>query len=160
MGKYDPLNRFLSTAERDEYDMAFSEIEKILARPLPPSAHRHQAWWANETHGSHSHARSWQEAGWETARISLASKRVRFVRKRPRQSGGSPTKDGNPSPSHEPSIEELVTSAMALSGIKNRDEVIVEALRAFVQREARRQLIEMGGTMPEFKAAPRERPFA
>lgn len=159
MGKYDPLNRFLAAAEQDEYDMAFSEIEKILASPLPPSAHRHQAWWANETHGSHSHARSWQEAGWETARISLPGKRVRFVRKRPRGACGS-VPPGEPKTVRGPALEDLVSSAMALSGIKDRDEVIEEALRAFVQREAVRRLIEMGGTMPDFEAAPRERPFA
>lgn len=159
MGKYDPLNRFLSTAERDEYDMAFSEIEKILAGPLPPSAHRHQAWWANESHGSHSHARSWQDAGWETARINLPGKQVRFVRKRPRGTPNS-TAPGASAPKRGSVLEDLIVSAMALSDIKDRDEVIAEALRNFIQREAVRRVIAMGGAMPDFEAAPRERPFA
>jgi hypothetical protein len=159
MGKYDPLSRFLANADQDQYDMAFSEIEKILASPLPPSAHRHQAWWANETNGSHSHARSWQEAGWETARISLKGKRVRFIRKRPRGSSAqSPAGGSKPASGSE--LEDLIDSARALSGIQDRNKVIERALRDFVQREAQRRLIEMGGTMPDFEAAPRERPIA
>lgn len=159
MGKYDPLNRFLSKAERDEYDMAFSEIEEILACPLPPSAHRYQAWWANESHGSHSHARSWQDAGWETARVNLPAKQVRFVRKR-RRGGPDSVAPSAPTPKLGLALEDLIASAMALSGIKDRDEMIAEALRSFIQREAVQRLIAMGGTMPDFEAAPRERPFA
>lgn len=158
MGKYDPLSAFLANAKHHEYDMTFSEIEKILASPLPPSAHRHQAWWANETHGSHSHARSWQKAGWETARINLQGKRVRFVRKRPLGSAASSA--SGLQRASERGLEDLIGSAMALSGIEDRDAVIERALRAFVQYEAGRRLIEMGGTMPDFEAAPRERPAA
>lgn len=59
--------------------MAFRDIEKVLGFALPPSARRHQAWWANNV-GTHVNARAWREAGWKTSRVDLASERVVFVR--------------------------------------------------------------------------------
>ncbi|MCL4672583.1 MAG: type II toxin-antitoxin system VapB family antitoxin [Sphingomonadaceae bacterium] len=46
-----------------------------------------------------------------------------------------------------------------MSGIDDRDLLLEKALSELIQREAGRRLIEMGGTMPDFEPAPRERPF-
>lgn len=79
MSKYDPLQTYLSRQAQREAAMAFGEIERVLGFPLPPSARRHQAWWANNV-GTHVNARAWRAAGWKTSRVDLASERVVFVR--------------------------------------------------------------------------------
>ena len=152
MGKYEPLKHFLSQASSDSIDADFAQVEKILGFALPQSAYRHQAWWANELHGSHSHARSWQEAGWETSRVDLASKKVRFHRRR-RGSGSAsvPSKPAGPN-------SELWDKARRLSGIEDRDALLEAALTAFIHREASRRLADLGGTMPDFEVPARERP--
>lgn len=79
MSKYDPLQTYLARQAQREAAMAFGEIERVLGFPLPPSARRHQAWWANNV-GTHVNARAWRDAGWKTSRVDLASERVVFVR--------------------------------------------------------------------------------
>jgi hypothetical protein len=54
MGKYEPLTRYLERAHSDSIDVDFSQVEDILGFPLPQSAYRHQAWWANQADGSHT----------------------------------------------------------------------------------------------------------
>jgi hypothetical protein len=126
-------------------------LESILGFPLPRSAHDHQAWWANETHGSHSHARSWQEAGWETRGVNPSVGKVRFQRRKDaRRRLGSASGGGR----------ELWKKARMITGIENRDELIERALLALIQREAAQALIRLGGSDPDAKAAPRERPWA
>jgi hypothetical protein len=155
MGKYQPLKHFLDGAESNSIDTDFAQVEKILGFPLPQSAYRHQAWWSNEQHGSHSHSRSWQDAGWETSRVDLAARKVRFQRSRRGSSASTRVLAAEqpvfPSP-------ELWDRAHRISGIKDRDALIEAALTALIRREAGKQLIAMGGTMPDFTAPPRERP--
>ena len=79
MSKYRPLQTYLAHQTRAEAAMAFREIEEVLGFPLPPSARKHQAWWANNV-GTHVNARAWRDAGWKTSRVDLASERVVFVR--------------------------------------------------------------------------------
>jgi hypothetical protein len=151
MGKYDPLRQYLEGQNADVIEVTFSQLESILGFPLPRSAHDHQAWWANETHGSHSHARSWQEAGWETRGVNPSVGKVRFQRRKDARrrlgsaSGGS---------------RDLWKKARMITGIENRDELIERALLALIQREAAQALIRLGGSDPDAKAAPRERPWA
>lgn len=45
--------------------------------------------------------------------------------------------------------EELIADAARLSGIGEKTELIHEALRALLAREAGRRLIALGGTMPD-----------
>ena len=80
MAKYGPLRRHLESLPGDEWRATFSEIEAVLGASLPPSARNHQAWWSNDSHGSHSHARAWLEAGWKTARLNLEAETVEFHR--------------------------------------------------------------------------------
>lgn len=80
MGKYDPLEEHLLGRPDSPWNATFSEVEAVLGFSLPASARDHQAWWANEQSGSHSHARSWIDAGWQTEGLNLAAETIRFRR--------------------------------------------------------------------------------
>lgn len=82
MAKYDPLHEHLKDvpSDRREIRLAFSLIESILGAGLPASARIYQAWWANETVGSHVQARAWMDAGWRVEAISLEAEWVLFCR--------------------------------------------------------------------------------
>lgn len=151
MGKYEPLGQYLKGLKRESWDAEFTDIEKVLQFELPHSAHRHSAWWANESHGSHSHARSWREAGWETANVDLARKRLRFVRARKQ------IRSENAEPS-DSAMADLWEQAREVSGIEDRNALLKAALATFIRREAAKGLVALGGTMPEFTVPPRERP--
>lgn len=63
LGKYSALSEYLSNIPSNQMSvtMTFSEIEKVLGAPLPPSSRSHMAqWWSN---GGHSQANSWLHAG-------------------------------------------------------------------------------------------------
>ena len=81
-GKYGRLSEYLSSLTSQEWRTSFAEIESILGFRLPASARRYSAWWANERceNGTHSHARAWMNAGWETARVNLAGETLVFRR--------------------------------------------------------------------------------
>jgi Arc/MetJ family transcription regulator len=53
--------------------------------------------------------------------------------------------------------DDLFAKAQAFAGLNEKSAVIREALKAFVEREAARRLVRMGGTMPGAKAPPRRR---
>ncbi|HEY5072641.1 MAG TPA: hypothetical protein VII63_11495 [Caulobacteraceae bacterium] len=78
MSYYEPLTRFLAGHQPGEVVLTFRELERILGRSLPPSARKHQAWWANTT--SHSHAEAWLRLAWKTSNVDLRSERVTFTR--------------------------------------------------------------------------------
>ncbi len=82
MSKYAPLAAHLKAQAFAEVPMRFSEIERVLHAKLPRSAYVHRPWWANETHG-HVHAKSWLEAGYETAQVDMEGKRLVFRRVAP-----------------------------------------------------------------------------
>ncbi|MBW3576161.1 MAG: hypothetical protein KY462_00170 [Actinobacteria bacterium] len=79
-GKYRPVFDHLSSRADERWDARLSDIEHIRGSPLPRSAREYSAWWANDGSGSHSHARGWLAAGWETSRVKLGAERVRFRR--------------------------------------------------------------------------------
>lgn len=148
MGKYEPLARHLSDMSRDVWDASFEEIEEILNFELPRSAREHRAWWGNSRQGNHSQARGWIEAGWVVRDVDLNRKAVRLERA---SWGGR-----KPATSE---INELWDKAREISGISDRTELERVAVMSFIQREAAKKLIAMGGSDPEAWAAPRERPF-
>ncbi len=83
-GKYQPLFLHLSALDLDEWPASFSEIEAVLGFALPRSARAHQPWWSNQSNpGSHTHAQSWQRAGWRAGNVDLANETVVFRRERP-----------------------------------------------------------------------------
>jgi hypothetical protein len=61
--------------------MTFDEVAELVG-PLPQSAWRHQAWWANEAAGNHVQARSWLSAGFRVDGIDQHNGWVRFQRDR------------------------------------------------------------------------------
>lgn len=146
MGKYEPLAAFLRDFREDSWDASFAEIERILRFKLPPSAHEHRAWWANQHRGNHSQARGWVDAGWMTREIDQRRGRVVFERRKDAGWQGRTIAD-----------HELWAQAERISGIKDRKELERAAVMALVQREAARSLALMGGTMPHASSAPRER---
>jgi len=81
--KYDPIFDFLQSYNPNEREvtLTFVQIEKIINAKLPYSAHNHRAWWANETEGSHVHAKAWMEAGWLVDTVDLSRLWVTFRRK-------------------------------------------------------------------------------
>lgn len=81
-GKYTPLEQYLRGLPENqrEITLSFEQIERILNDTLPPSAHQHQAWWANEIAGSHVHAHAWMNAGWLVETPHLNEKWVRLTR--------------------------------------------------------------------------------
>ncbi len=79
MSKYRRLRDHLDHAVGLQCPMTFKEVEATLGFPLPQSARRHAAWWAN-TGGGHVHAQAWLKAGWKTSRVDLAKESVMFVR--------------------------------------------------------------------------------
>lgn len=78
MAKYDPLKHHLDGQAKAEIIMEFKDIEKVISGKLPPSAHTHRAWWANEWVGSHVHCRSWLDAGYSLDQVDFARERIVF----------------------------------------------------------------------------------
>ena len=83
-GKYTPLEHYLAAlpASQQEVTVSFVQIERILNDRLPPSAHKYQAWWANQPKGSHVEAHAWLNAGWLVESFNLGERWVRFRRGR------------------------------------------------------------------------------
>lgn len=78
-GSYEPLRSHLKSVSQEVVTFSFDDLERILGRKLPASAHNHRAWWGNQV-GTHSHARSWLEAGWRIDDANLTARRVTFRR--------------------------------------------------------------------------------
>jgi len=153
VGKYEPLAQFLDSHNEDSWTATFDQIEAKLGFTLPRSAYDHRAWWSNQQGPGHSQKEAWQAAGWETKEVDLRRRIVRFERAHRRARGGSaaPSSSG---------IEALWHTASEMSGITDRAELEKAVVSSFIRREAAKRLIAMGGTMPDFQPAPRERPFA
>jgi hypothetical protein len=79
--KYDALRDTLLAFDETATTMTFSEVAELVG-PLPQSAWRHQAWWANEAAGSHVQARSWLSAGFRVDGVDQNNGWVRFRRDR------------------------------------------------------------------------------
>jgi hypothetical protein len=174
MSRYEPLAQFLAGKKTDAWDATFEEIEKRLGAPLPRSAYKYPAWWANQTGPGHSQTRGWRSVGWRTCDLDLERRRIRFeredtsgtasgstvresssdygLRDRERREGASAERFAGGR-----TTEELLERASELTGITEREEVIREALALLVARESGRRLARLGGTMPHLKVPPRRR---
>ncbi len=151
MSSYKPLADHLAGKTGDQWDASFADVERALGRPLPQSAYRHNAWWANQTGPGHSQTQGWRSVGWRTAKLDLERRRVRFERDKAR--GG-----GIIDPVAELPFNALMREAMAVSGLTDERAVTEAALRAFIRDQTARELIALGGTMPDLELPPRERP--
>ena len=78
MSKYAALRDYLNTLRVDHWNSTFTEIEDVLGFPLPNSARRYQAWWANQKAQGHVQCSGWLEAGWRTSGLNLTSEQVTF----------------------------------------------------------------------------------
>lgn len=155
MSSYKPLADYLARKKGDQWDASFEEVERALGRPLPQSAYRYNAWWANQTGPGHSQTLGWRSVGWRTAKLDLEHKRVRFERER-----GPARVDVVPRDGEGGIDQELVLRAMDISGIGERGAVINAALEEFIRLGLVRIVEDLGGSQPGFEAAPRERPWA
>jgi len=151
MSRYERLAEYLSNHKGDAWDASFAEIESKIGSALPPSAYKYPAWWANQAGAGHSQTRGWRSVGWRTSKLDLERRRVRFERDRARPGRV---------PSPVESEQDLLQRASELSGIEDQGLLIREALRALIAREAGARLIRLGGTMPDLRVPPRERPEA
>ena len=152
MSRYEQLAKFLAARTEGYWEAEFAEIEEQLGFRLPPSARKYPAWWANQRGAGHSQAQGWRSVGWRTSRLDLKHRRVRFVRDRSEDSGTSANA------SAYDNRQRLWDEACGLTGITDREQLIGEALRALIEREAARRLARLGGTMPTFHPPARERP--
>lgn len=75
---YAAIGTHLADVSDREKTLSFDEIETIIGRALPASAHRHRAWWANTD--THSQALTWLSAGWKVEAADLDAREVTFVR--------------------------------------------------------------------------------
>ena len=74
--KYHPLFEYLQQqSDSGLLELSFAEVETILGKPLPPSAHTTRAWWANT---QTAQGRSWQEAKWLVDNVDFEDKYVVF----------------------------------------------------------------------------------
>jgi hypothetical protein len=156
MSRYEPLAQFLAAKKADMWEASFEEIETRLGSALPKSAYKYPAWWANQTGPGHSQTRGWRSVGWRTCDLDLERRRVRFERERVREGvrEARPTFTYQDDPSSRAS---LVRKAQELTGIKDREALIDEALRLLIAREAGLRLARLGGTMPDLRMPPRRR---
>jgi hypothetical protein len=150
MSRYQPLADFLAGKKELEWDATFAEIEARLGFPLPDSAYKYPAWWANQAGAGHSQTKGWRSVGWKTRDLDLERKRIRFEKEARRT--------GTEWPAAEDEQSGLMRKAAELTGIEDPDMLVREALRSLIAREAGRRLIALGGTMPDIKVPPRERP--
>jgi len=90
VSKYEPLSQFLTASGQAEVPMSFSDIERVIAAPLPPAAFRHRAWWSNNPSNS-AMTRAWVEAGYKSAQVDMKAHRLVFLRLGPAEtSSGTP----------------------------------------------------------------------
>jgi len=80
MSKYQPLASYVLTCGLSEIRLRFSDIERILGAPLPPSARKHNAWWSNTL--SHPIGIALAEADLRTRDLDLAGGAITICRDR------------------------------------------------------------------------------
>ena len=80
MGKYTPLQTWLSSQNSSECTLSFSEIEQIIESRLPQSAKRYGLTWWDNGDATHSQSKAWGNAGWRVSRLDRKSQRVTFSR--------------------------------------------------------------------------------
>jgi hypothetical protein len=78
MSKYEPLRHFLERATSSQVPMTFSEIEKVLGFPLPPSQ-TIRAWWSNNP-TNNVMTKEWLAAGFKTEQVDIERRKLVFKR--------------------------------------------------------------------------------
>ncbi len=75
-GKYAGLGDLLNKSKTNDITLSFSEIDRVVG-PLPPSAYKYSAWWANDI--THSQAQIWLDLGWKVILVKMGTS-VKFSR--------------------------------------------------------------------------------
>jgi hypothetical protein len=79
VGKYEPLGEFLRKQTANEIRMTFEQIERIIGRKLPASAHEHRAWWSNNPKNSVM-TKAWIEEGFRSEQVDMDGRKLMFRR--------------------------------------------------------------------------------
>ena len=82
MSKYAKLGAHLRRQSSSEVPMTFSQIEAVTGTTLPPKAQHQRAWWSNNP-DNNVMTRVWLDAGFETAQVDVAGRKLVFKRKTP-----------------------------------------------------------------------------
>lgn len=82
MSKYTNLTLDLASRDGEVWEASFSDVERVLGTPMPESARKHRAWWAND---GYAQSAAWLAAGWKTTNVDMANEKVTFV-----YTGGKP----------------------------------------------------------------------
>lgn len=153
MSKYEPLGQFLARQTVDSITLDFAEIEQELGFPLPSSAYRYNAWWANQSGKGHAQPACWQDVGWKTRDVDLRRKTVSFERADRAASPKKPDADFGIEP-------HIWQTAHLLTGITDRSALVRSALRQLMAKYAAVELMAMGGSSPDAQIPERRRPAA
>ena len=83
--RYAPLALWLQNqpTDQDRQRLTFVQIEQIIGDKLPPSAHQHRSWWANDP-VRHVQSQQWLSVGWR-AYVNMSKEEVTFVRVKERE---------------------------------------------------------------------------
>ena len=76
---WSSLTTFLTSEAEVSTVLSFQQIERILGHELPPSAHKHAAFWSN----SSSDSWAWRDAGREVSRRGLLPEQINFRLRHP-----------------------------------------------------------------------------
>jgi hypothetical protein len=140
MSRYESLVQFLDETGRAEVRLTFGEIERALGFPLPPSARRHQAWWANSD--SHRQALVWMAGGWRTAQVDLATEKVVFERRDRKQSTAPASAAPNMIPVARTALStgarRAIADLVAERGLDEADALVALLDEAVASRRAER----------------------
>jgi hypothetical protein len=80
MGKYEPLQQFLSRLDGDHWKPTFLELERMLGFDLPAAAKKRPTWWTEASDRRNGHAAAWAGAGWTVKGVDMDKETVNFVR--------------------------------------------------------------------------------
>ena len=78
MNKFISLTDFLIENKSDSIALSFDKLEEIIGEPLPESAKKHRAYFANTM--SHSISKAWLEAGYRVVDVNCYENRITFER--------------------------------------------------------------------------------
>lgn len=73
---YLKLSQHLASNSDEIWTASFDDVERVVGQPLPASAYKHAAWWANQGRGQ---SLGWESAGYRTARLDLQRQQVSFI---------------------------------------------------------------------------------
>jgi len=84
--RYAALALWLQSRPRgeDRVQLSFEQLEGLIGSKLPPSAHQHRSWWANDSVG-HVQSQQWLDADWRVSYLNMTEQHVTFARIRERE---------------------------------------------------------------------------